>query len=130
MKIPALITTTIIALFFIIACEEKSATDEKAISYKHDISPILQTHCLKCHNPQGEGYKTSGLNMESYQTLMSGTKFGPIIEPGNAVGSTLVRVINAKTDPAIAMPHGGMHLLSEQERTRIANWINQGAMDN
>lgn len=121
---------TVFWLALVAACQEKSATNEQSISYKNDISPILQTHCLKCHNPQGEGYKTSGLNMESYQTLMSGTKYGPIIDPGNSIGSTLVRVINAKTDPAIAMPHGGLHLLTDENRSKIATWIDQGAMDN
>lgn len=130
MKNPTLIIAMTFSLIFTVACQDKSASDKQSLSFRNDISPILQKHCLKCHNPQGEGYKVSGLNMESYQTLMSGTKYGPIIEPGNAVGSTLVRVINAKTDPAIAMPHGEMHLLTEQDRTRIANWINQGAMDN
>lgn len=130
MKNPTLLAAMTFSLIFAVACQDKSADDKQSLSFRNDISPILQTHCLKCHNPQGEGYKVSGLNMESYQTLMSGTKYGPIIEPGNAVGSTLVRVINAKTDPAIAMPHGEMQLLTEQDRTRITNWINQGAMDN
>lgn len=127
---PALKILALISLIFLTACQEKSAPSEQLVSFKKEISPILQTHCLKCHNPQGEGYKASGLNMDSYQALMSGTKYGPIIDPGNAIGSTLVRVINAKTDPAIAMPHGGMHLLTEQDRTSIARWIDQGAKDN
>lgn len=103
---------------------------EKSVSYKNDIAPILQANCLKCHNQQGEGFKKSGLNMETYASLMAGTKFGPVIEPGNSVGSTLVRVINAKTDPAIAMPHGGMQLIPEEDRKKITHWIDQGALNN
>ena len=119
----------VISLLPLLGCQE-STEPQQAVSYSQQVSPILQSHCLKCHNKEGEGYKVSGLNMETYASLMAGTKFGPIIDPGNSVGSTLVRVINAKTDPSIAMPHGGMQLLSEIDRKTIADWIDQGANDN
>lgn len=117
------------SLLLLTGCQEPTEP-QQIISYSKEVSPILQTHCLKCHNKEGEGYKASGLEMETYAALMAGTKYGPIIVPGNSIGSTLVRVINAKTDPSIAMPHGGMQLLTEHDRKIIADWIDQGAKDN
>lgn len=61
---------------------------------------------------------------------MAGTKFGPIINPGNSLTSTLVILINGKADPAISMPHGSLHMLTEPERDTVALWIDQGAKDN
>lgn len=129
MKIASFILTTALISLLVTGCKN-STSSTNAVSFAADVSPVLQTHCLKCHNPEGDGYKASGLNMESYTTLMSGTKFGPVIEPGNSLSSTLVRVINGKADPAITMPHGGLQLLKEQEVKTVADWIDQGAKDN
>jgi uncharacterized membrane protein len=129
MKFVTFIPATALISLLITGCEN-STTSANSISFARDVSPILQFHCLKCHNPEGDGYKASGLNMESYSSLMVGTKFGPVIEPGNSLSSTLVRVINGKADPAITMPHGGLQLLKEQEVKTIADWIDQGAKNN
>lgn len=98
-------------------------------SFKADVQPILQQRCLECHKAGGSGEKASGLNMETYAALMKGTKFGPIIKPGDSVSSTLVRLIDGKADPSISMPHGKEPLTSEQINT-IKQWIEQGAQDN
>lgn len=129
MKIASFILTTIIINFTLTSCEN-STSSVPAVSFAGEVYPILQTHCLKCHNPEGDGYKASGLNMESHTSLMVGTKFGPVIVPGNSLSSTLVRVINGKADPSITMPHGGLQLLKEPEVKAIADWIDQGAKDN
>lgn len=121
--------TTAVIMLLLVSCDNSSPSIESA-SYAKDIVPVLQSHCLKCHNKEGDGYKISGLNMESYSALMTGTKFGPVIVPGSAVSSTLVRVISGKADPAITMPHGGMQLMKEQDIRTIANWIDQGALNN
>ena len=129
MKIVSFILTAAFTCLLLTGCENSSPPPE-SVSFARDVSPILQTHCLKCHNLEGDGYKVSGLNMESYGTLMAGTKFGPVIVPGNSISSTLIRVINGKADPAITMPHGGLQLIKEQEVKKIAHWIDQGAKDN
>jgi len=121
--------TTAFFILLLTGCDSTSQSIE-SVSYTGNVVPVLQTHCLKCHNQEGEGYKSSGLNMETYASLMKGTKYGPVIVPGNSVSSTLVRVINGKADPAITMPHGGMQMLEEKEINAIANWIDQGAKDN
>ena len=67
--------------------------------------------------------------METYETLMKGTKFGPVIVPGNALSSSLVILIEGKA-PAIKMPHGSLQILPKTDRDLIKLWINQGAKDN
>lgn len=129
MKITANTTFILLLTLLLINCGEKTGSSDP-ISYSKQVAPILQTHCLKCHNSTGEGFKASGLNMESYAGLMAGTKFGPVIVPGNALSSTLVRLISGKADPAITMPHGEMHLMKDQEIKIIEHWIDQGAKDN
>ena len=117
------------SILLLTSCNESSET-VPLVSYSDDVAPIFTNHCVTCHNTQGEGYVKSGLNMESHQSLMAGTKFGPIIVPGDSLASTLVVLINGKADPSINMPHGSVKLLAEQDRKTIALWIDQGARNN
>ena len=116
-----------ITLYLLTGCGDSSTSE---VSFSKQIKPILATHCLSCHNSEGEGYKKSGLNMETYDALMKGTKFGPVIVPGNALSSSLVLAIEGKADPAITMPHGSLQILPQTERDTIKQWIQQGAKNN
>ncbi|MCI0504952.1 MAG: hypothetical protein L0Z73_02465 [Gammaproteobacteria bacterium] len=116
-----------ITLFLLTGCG-KSSTGE--VSFSKQVNPILVSRCLSCHNSEGEGFKKSGLNMETYDTLMKGTRFGPVIVPGNPLSSSLVLTIEGKADPAITMPHGSLQILPQVERDSIKQWIQQGAKNN
>ncbi|CAK0768364.1 hypothetical protein CCP3SC1_520032 [Gammaproteobacteria bacterium] len=52
--------------------------------------------------------------MMSYEEMMAGTKFGPVIKPGDGTSSTLVRAVEGKLDPRIRMPHSNNPLPSKQ----------------
>jgi hypothetical protein len=98
-------------------------------SFAKDVHPILQQGCQHCHRQGGEGFVKSGFSIESYESIMRGTRFGPVIEPGSSVSSTLVRLLEQKTDPTIGMPRGE-HALSPDKIALIRNWIDQGAKNN
>ncbi len=107
----------------------------RQVSFKSDVDPILKARCLSCHSPGGEGYAASGFSVESYQSLMKGTRYGPVIVPGSSIGSTLARLIEHKADASIAMPksqHPGMasEYLPQEQIDTIKKWIDQGAKDN
>ena len=121
------ILTTNTVLLLLISCGDTSTNQ---ISFSKHVMPILTTHCLSCHTSEGEGFKKSGLNMETYDSLMKGTKFGPVIIPGNTLSSSLVLLIEGKADPTIKMPHGSLQMIPEQERNTIKQWIEQGAKNN
>lgn len=104
--------------------------DINPVSFSKDVKPILAEHCVSCHNPEGEGFKKSGLNLESYATLMKGTKFGPVVIPGEPLSSSLVLLIDGKADPAITMPHGSLQLIPKKQRDTIKQWIAEGAKNN
>jgi hypothetical protein len=104
---------------------------EPVMSFASDIQPILENNCLKCHISGGQGEQASGLNMTSYEALMKGTRFGPIIEPGSSISSTLVRMIEGHTDKSIQMPHGkDSKPLDPADIAKIKKWIDQGAKNN
>lgn len=101
----------------------------RQVSFNRDVFPILQSRCISCHRPGGAGYAASHFSVESYETFMRGTRFGPVINPGSSVDSTLVLLIEHKADPSINMPHN-QEPLSERQVKTIKRWIDQGAKNN
>jgi mono/diheme cytochrome c family protein len=99
------------------------------VSYALDVQPILESRCVSCHRPGGQGYIESGLDMSTYAGLMRGTKYGPIVIPGEPLTSNLSVLIEGRADPRIRMPHGQRALLRAQTEI-IRAWIRQGALDN
>ena len=99
---------------------------DKPLTYQADIKPIIDANCMACHVPGGEGYEKSGLLMDSYEAVMKGTQYGPVVIPGSSVSSTLYRLVSGQADPSIRMPHG-QGTLPDAEVSKIAAWIDQGA---
>lgn len=99
------------------------------ISFKDDVLPIFQEHCLACHTPGSEGTATSGLDLSTYQGVMKGTKYGAMVIPGNAEYSNLMWLLDWRASPQLRMPHGKQQL-PVAERDIIRTWIRQGAQDN
>ena len=103
---------------------------EGAVSYSAEIKPILVANCQSCHERGGSGYEASGFSMANYDDLMKGTKFGPMVIPGDSEGSNLIVLMEGRADPSIAMPHGDAEPVSKAEIDTIRRWIDQGANNN
>lgn len=100
------------------------------MSFKDDVQPIFKLYCGTCHTPpNGIGYKKSGLNLTTYQGVMAGTKYGPMIVPGDPENSNLMWLLDWRASPALRMPHGKKQL-PVAVRNIIREWIRQGAKDN
>lgn len=127
--------TRIIKLLIIAAIPVFGAGCDRQVSFTNQVKPILTSNCMKCHDGTGEGSKKSGFNVMSYETLMKGTKFGPVIVPGDSSSSTLFRLIAHKADPKIQMPPHHLDSmanekfdpLTKKQISTIKAWINQGA---
>lgn len=108
---------------------------EHQVSFKGEVHPILEKHCMSCHAPGGEGYTRSGFSVVTYHSVMKGTKYAEVIVPGSSLSSTLVRLIEHEADPSIAMPKSHVagkpsDWLSQNQIGLIQAWIDQGAKDN
>jgi hypothetical protein len=99
-----------------------------APGFRADVYPIFQKNCRMCHDVGGKGYEASGFSVASYETILKGTKFGPVIVPGSSIDSSLMRLIDHQVDPAIRMPHN-MEKLPEDKIDVIRRWIDAGAKD-
>lgn len=99
---------------------------DKPLTYQADIKPIIDANCVSCHVPGGTGYDKTGLQLDSYDAMMKGTKLGPVVVAGSSVSSTLYRLVSGQADPSIRMPHG-QAALPDADVAKIAAWIDQGA---
>jgi hypothetical protein len=107
----------------------------KQVSFKSDIVPIFQERCISCHAVGSPGCLASGFSVETYQSLMKGTRYGAVIIPGSSLDSNLLRLVKHEADPSIAMPRShtpGMpsEWIEPKQINLIETWINQGAKDN
>ena len=106
----------------LVACAREPDTVKYA-----DVKPIVDEYCLPCHQPGQPGYESSGLDMSSYEAIMKGTRFGPVVLPGDAETSALVMLLEGRADPSIRMPHGSAPQPYEAQVATIRQWVEQGA---
>jgi mono/diheme cytochrome c family protein len=104
-------------------------TSQSKKSFKEDVMPIFVGRCVSCHQPGGEGFAKSGLDLTSYAGVMKGTKFGPMVVPGDPESSNLMLLLDWRASPELRMPHG-MKQLNFCDRNDIRAWIREGAKDN
>jgi hypothetical protein len=103
---------------------------EQSVSFSQEVKPIIDQHCINCHQAGGEGTIASGLSMDSYENLMKGTRNGPMIIAGDVEGSNLLVLMEGRADPSISMPHGQQKSVPKQDIQTIRSWIAQGAKNN
>ena len=106
-----------------------TACGEHEVSYQQEVVPILKANCFECHTPGGIGYEKSKLDMSSYDTLMKGTQYGPVVKPGDTLTSVLVMLIENRADESIHMPYQ-RNLLPKKNVETIKTWVAQGAKNN
>ena len=106
----------ILSLFFSLAPSSVLLANDEFIG---TIAPILERHCLSCHNNQDRKGDFS------LQTAKAATADG-YIEAGDAVASHLIEVITPE-DGKAQMPKNA-DALSPDQIASIRTWINHGAV--
>ena len=110
------------------AAAARATRTHQDVSYAQDVVPILEARCWSCHgavNPAtGEPKIEKGLDMTTYDALMKGSEYGPIIEPGGPDDSLMLEMISSGDMPKIG------DMLRPQEIELIRNWIQEGAPNN
>jgi hypothetical protein len=97
------------------------------VSYEQDVVPIFENKCLPCHlPPDGRGYVESGLDMNSYASIIEGTAYGRVVVPGDSRHSILNMLVEERVDDSIRTPHP----LTTEEIETLRLWVDQGANNN
>ncbi|MFM7132215.1 MAG: PSD1 and planctomycete cytochrome C domain-containing protein [bacterium] len=112
-----------ISLFLLIVFQlsgsNKAYADENQ-RFNDFIRPILQSHCISCHNPEKA---KGGLDLTSHAAALAGGESGHVIIPGKPEKSLIMEVLGYEGD--IQMPPAGK--LSIDSINTIGKWISSGA---
>jgi len=101
------------------------------ISYQRDVHPIFAEKCIACHAPPyGEGYRKTGLDLESYTSLMAGSIYGPVVVPGNSKTSPLNMLVEGRAGDLSRQMKNRHTPMTEHEINVLRLWVKQGAPDN
>lgn len=113
----------------VIGAATLAACSKSEVSYSKDVQPVLAKYCYECHTAGKEGAQASGFDMTTYESLMKGGKFGPMVKPGDAFTSALNMLVEGRANPAIRMPHGKEQMAAQDVET-LKKWVNEGAKNN
>jgi mono/diheme cytochrome c family protein len=89
--------------------------------FVRQVRSVLETQCFACH---GGKLKQAGLSLATRETLLRGSDNGPVVSPGDAKASLLIKKIKHEHEPG--MPYKGKKL-SDEVIAQIVEWINNGA---
>ncbi len=115
------IAVFLVSAYAVFSNSATGAAPHSNVSYTKDIRPLLENRCGACHMGK---MVSAGLNMETYQSLMTGSENGTVILPGDARGSLLIEKLTSGQ-----MPKRGPKLTPTQIQA-ITDWINAGALNN
>lgn len=129
-------TATVVLLAGISAGQERKAKQggkDTAISFKDDVMPVIEKHCLPCHAE--ENFNPSELSLDSYDNLMAGGKHGSPVVPGDASESIIIQKLGPEPPfgdrmPLVKKKDPVPDKLTQEEIDTITEWISQGAKDN
>ena len=98
---PAPLRTLIVGVSGAPAAAAFAGPAERAPVYPTLVRPVLQRHCVTCHAP---GAARGGLILDTPEAILKGGDHGPVITPGRALASELVRRVWLPADHADVMP--------------------------
>jgi uncharacterized membrane protein len=96
----------------------------EAIIFEDIIYPTLDSKCISCHN---EDKRKGDLMMHTQEALLKGGENGPILIPGDAGESELIRRIHLPEIDEDHMPPDGKKQLTDEEVALLTWWINEDA---
>ncbi|MEW6717004.1 MAG: NapC/NirT family cytochrome c [Chloroflexota bacterium] len=92
-----------------------AVSDSQALTFVQTIGPLFELRCGACHGENGP----LGLNLTTYEGVMSGGDSGPVIILGNPEGSLLIQKVTG------TQPHFSQ--FTPEELKLVKDWITLGS---
>ena len=87
------------------------------------VRPLLLERCFECHST-GSKSLMAGLKLDSKSGLLAGGASGPVVVPGDASRSLLIKVLHAGESGSSSRPE---HRLPNPAIEDLEKWVNGGA---
>ena len=107
----------------VVLASQVYAFEPTKVDYASQIKPILVKNCISCH---GVEKQKGGLRLDAGASIIKGGNSGPILIPGKSNESKIIHAVEGK-DPETRMPPVPKALISKEQATLIATWVDQGA---
>lgn len=110
------------------AAVASSTPAAERLDFNFQVRPILADRCFKCHGPDEKSRKAK-LRLDQADSALAARNPDtgrPVITPGHADQSELVRRINATDDDQMPPPASSLSL-NPDERALLRRWIDEGA---
>lgn len=95
------------------------------IDFIRDVQPLLKDQCLECHNNVNAS-EFAGLNLETRETTLTTGRSAPVIVPGDATQSLLIRVLKLPSKHPVSMPAAPEKVASVRLAI-LEKWVAEGA---
>lgn len=93
----------------------------RAVSFEHDIHPLIAARCFACHG----GDRAQGrFSMATREAILEGGAMGEAVVLGDSAASYLIELV-AGLDPDLPMPPDGP-ALTDEEVGLLRRWIDDG----
>lgn len=89
-------------------------------------NPILEAKCISCHN---SSKKKGGLSLQDTIAIMKGGDNGDALVPGSASRSDIIKRVMLLPSHEDHMPPKGKTPLTDEEKTILSFWIENGNAD-
>jgi uncharacterized membrane protein len=97
---------------------------DQARIYPTVVAPILKEHCSGCH---GTAKVQGGLRLDAPEFIRKGGDDGPVIVPGRAASSEIIRRIWLPAGHDDAMPPKSARPLAPADAALLRWWVDSGA---
>lgn len=97
---------------------------ETKIDFVRDIQPILEFHCVNCHNADEA---KAELRFDKASHFLKGGEGGPALVKGKPDESLMIELVSLPKDDSDVMPPKG-RTLNEAEIAKLRRWIAEGAV--
>jgi len=87
--------------------------------FEEKVQPILRTNCIACHS---EKNISSGLSVETKESIVRGGNRGPVVKSGDPSASLLIDAV--KQTGALKMPPG--RKLKDDQIAVLEQWVKEG----
>jgi hypothetical protein len=121
--ITACATAAIVWTAAVVTAARPQTSSAARIDYRRHIQPVLEKHCLECHN---QDRRQGGLSLATYSDALEGGRTGAAIRPGGGARSLLIHRVTGAIEPQMPKDEAP---LSPAKIALIQQWIDQGARE-
>jgi hypothetical protein len=103
------------------------ATDDpRAVFFVEQVRPLLEEHCMRCHNP-AKARRAGGLDQTSIAAMLQGGRSGPALVPGRPDESLVIKAVRYDEELELEMPPDD-DKLSDPDIAVLEQWVRDGAV--